>query len=60
MASIADQILIKMGLDSSQLEAGLNRSKQQIGATTQAMDKMGAKWASTAKMLSTTILAPIA
>ena len=43
MASIADQILIKMGLDSSQLEAGLNRSKQQIGATTQAMDKMGAK-----------------
>lgn len=60
MASIADQILIKMGLDSSQLEAGLNRSKQQIGATTQAMDKMGAKWASTAKMLTTTILAPIA
>lgn len=60
MASIADQILIKMGLDSSQLEAGLNRSKQQIGATTQAMDKMGAKWTSTAKMLSTTILAPIA
>lgn len=60
MASIADQILIKMGLDSSQLEAGLNRSKQQIGATTQAMDKMGAKWASTAKMLTTTVLAPIA
>lgn len=60
MASIADQILIKMGLDSSQLESGLNRSKQQIGATTQAMDKMGAKWTSTAKMLSTTILAPIA
>lgn len=60
MASIADQILIKMGLDSSQLEAGLNRSKQQIGATTQAMDKMGAKWTSTAKMLTTTILAPIA
>lgn len=60
MASIADQILIKMGLDSSQLETGLNRSKQQIGATTQAMDKMGAKWISTAKMLSTTILAPIA
>ena len=60
MASIADQILIKMGLDSSQLEAGLNRSKQQIGATTQAMDKMGAKWASTAKMLTTTILAPVA
>lgn len=60
MASIADQILIKMGLDSSQLEAGLNRSKQQIGATAQAMDKMGAKWASTAKMLTTTILAPVA
>ena len=60
MASVADQILIKMGLDSSQLEAGLNRSKQQISATTQAMDKMGAKWTSTAKMLSTTILAPIA
>lgn len=60
MASIADQILIKMGLDSSQLEAGLNRSKQQIGATTQAMDKMGAKWVSTAKMLTTTILAPVA
>lgn len=60
MASIADQILIKMGLDSSQLEAGLNRSKQQIGATTQAMDKMGAKWTSTAKMLTTTVLAPIA
>lgn len=60
MASIADQILIKMGLDSSQLEAGLNRSKQQIGATTQAMDKMGAKWAITAKMLTTTVLAPIA
>lgn len=60
MASIADQILIKMRLDSSQLEAGLNRSKQQIGATTQAMDKMGAKWASTAKMLTTTVLAPIA
>lgn len=60
MASIADQILIKMGLDSSQLEAGLNRSKQQIGATTQAMDKMGAKWTSTAKMLTTTILAPVA
>lgn len=60
MASIADHILIKMGLDSSQLEAGLNRSKQQIGATTQAMDKMGAKWTSTAKMLTTTILAPIA
>ena len=60
MAIIADQILIKMGLDSSQLEAGLNRSKQQIGATTQAMDKMGAKWASTAKMLTTTVLAPIA
>lgn len=60
MASIADQILIKMGLDSSQLEAGLNRSKQQIGATTQAMDKMGAKWTSTAKMLATTALAPIA
>ena len=60
MASIADQILIKMGLDASQLEAGLNRSKQQIGATTQAMDNMGAKWASTAKMLATTVLAPIA
>ena len=60
MASVADQIMIKMGLDASSLQQGLARSKQEIGATTQAMDKMGAKWASTAKMLTTTVLAPIA
>lgn len=60
MASVADQIMIKMGLDASSLQQGLARSKQEIGATTQAMDKMGAKWASTAKMLTSTVLAPIA
>ena len=47
MASIGNQILIKMGLDSSQLEKGLNQSKQEIKATGQAIDAMGAKWKAT-------------
>ena len=60
MASIADSILIKMGLDSSQLTKGLEQSKQEIKATTQAVDQMGAKWKATASMLTRTVLAPIA
>ena len=60
MASIGNQILIKMGLDSSQLEKGLNQSKQEIKATGQAIDAMGAKWKATASMLTRTVIAPIA
>ena len=60
MASVADQIMIKMGLDASQLKKGLEQSKQQIGATGQAIDQMGAKWKATAGMLTRTVLAPIA
>lgn len=60
MASIGNQILIKMGLDSSQLQKGLNQSKQEIKATGQAIDAMGAKWKATASMLTRTVIAPIA
>lgn len=60
MASVADQIMIKMGLDASSLQQGLARSKQEIGATGQAIDKMGAKWKATASMLTRTVIAPIA
>lgn len=60
MASVADQIMIKMGLDASSLQQGLARSKQEIGATGQAIDKMGAKWKATASMLTRTLIAPIA
>ena len=60
MANVADQILIKMGLDASSLQQGLERSKKEIGATGQAIDQMGNKWKATASMLTRTIIAPIA
>ncbi len=60
MASVAGRLLISMGLDASQLQRGLDKSKQEIKATGQAIDQMGAKWKATASMLTRTVVAPIA
>jgi hypothetical protein len=60
MASIVDFLKIQMGLDSSELTAGLNKAKSQLQGTGQAMEQLGTKWKGVASGLMRTIVAPVA
>lgn len=60
MATIADALKIKLGLDSTQFESGLNKAKGQLTATGQAMEQVGAKWKGVAGSLVRMVAAPVA
>lgn len=60
MATIADVLAIKLGLDSAELTQGLDKAKGQLKGTGQAMEQLGNKWKGVAGGLMRTIVAPVA